>query len=72
MNIDFPLVFKLCATELRNSYDRYSNLGYKDDFHFFKGVSKYNESLFGWSGHQPNGSTIADVKGKSFLCVYLY
>ena len=64
--IDFPIVFKMCATETQNSTARYTNVGYEDSFDFFKGVSRYNKSLYGWSGHHENGSTIASVKGKYF------
>ena len=63
-DIDFPLVFKLCVMEKHNSTARYTNVGYEDSFDFFKGVSMYNKSLYGWRGHHQNGSTIARVEGK--------
>ena len=64
--IDFPIVFKMCATETQNSTARYTNVGYENSFDFFQGVSMYNKSLYGWSGHYKNGSTIASVKGIYF------
>ena len=68
--IDFPIVFKMCATETQNSTARYTNVGYEDSFDFFKGVSRYNKSLYGWSGHHENGSTIARVEGKIDIKYY--
>ena len=38
-------------------------MGYESDVAFFKGKSMYNESLYGWSGHTENGSTISNVEG---------
>ena len=62
-SIDFPLVFKMCVTESHDSNKRYANVGYAHAFDFFKGVSRYNKSFNGWSGHRIDGSTIASVKG---------
>ena len=62
-NIDFPLAFKLCVIEKENISARYTNVGYESDVAFFKGKSMYNESLYGWSGHTKNGSTISNVEG---------
>ena len=68
-DIDFPLAFKLCATETRDTFARYNNVGYVDDFDFFLGRSMYNASLFGWTGHTVNGSTFADVEGRIIIFV---
>ena len=62
-DIEFPISLKVCVSEISNSYHRYSNLGYKDDFRFFEGRSFYNESLFGWAGHTKDGSTIGEISG---------
>ena len=62
-NIDFPLTFKLCVTEREKSNERYENLGYKNDFNFFLGKSRYNKSLYGWNGHTEAGSTLGGVEG---------
>ena len=70
-DIDFPLVFKLCVMEKHNSTARYTNVGYEDSFNFFQGVSKYNKSLYGWSGHYENGSTIASVEGKYLIIIII-
>ena len=68
-DIDFPLAFKLCATETRDTFARYNNVGYVDDFDFFLGRSMFNASLFGWTGHTVNGSTFADVEGRIIIFV---
>ena len=62
-DIEFPISLKVCVSEISNSYHRYSNLGYKDDFRFFEGKSSFNESLFGWAGHTKDGSTVGQVSG---------
>ena len=64
IDIDFPLAFKICVSENSNSSDRYRNLGYSNSYNFFKGRSRFNRSLYGWSGHTENGLTIANVEGK--------
>ena len=63
-NIEFPLTFRLCLNEdsdLQNN--RYKKFGYSHEGSFFRGVSMYNSSNIGWSGHTENGSIIAPVEG---------
>ena len=67
--LDFPLFFKVCIFENRNTTRRYQNVGYSDELSFFRGVSTFNESLVGWSGHSSNGSTLASVEGCNLNCV---
>ena len=71
-DIDFPLAFTLCISEITNSLDRYRDVGYLNYRYFFKGKSMYNSSLHGWSGHTENGSTIASVEGNSLLFTIYY
>ena len=66
-DIDFPLVFKFCVMEKHNSTERYTNVGYSSEYELFLGSSMHNSSLYGWSGHTENGSTIAIVEGKMSL-----
>ena len=64
--IEFPLVFKVCAQDRKNSsMDRYIQFGYNNAYEFFMGKSMFNDSLYGWNGHTENGSTIANVEGNS-------
>ena len=67
--IEFPLIFKICIkpgfndTELRN-------LGYRNSFSYLLGMSMFNESLFGWAGHTPEGDIVSNVSG-SFLLLLI-
>ena len=61
--INFPLVFKICAFELKNVDARYQKYGYSREYHYFIGKSMYNESIFGWNGHTKKGSTIRPFEG---------
>ena len=62
-DIEFPLSLKVCVSEISNSFHRYSNLGYKNDFQFFYGKSAFNKSLIGWAGHTKNGSKVGEISG---------
>ena len=62
--IDFPLIFKLCAHEKTTKTSRtYRKLGYKNAYDFYAGTSVYNISIVGWNGHGRNESTLATTKG---------
>ena len=63
-DIEFPLFIQMCVSEIDNTTDRYTNLGYKNDYDFYLGRSVYNNSLFGWNGHLLNGSTVGTVEGR--------
>ena len=59
---DFPLLGRICVkTGLDVKKLRY--YGYYDPSSFYMGVSRFNDSIFGWSGHMENGS-VFPVKGK--------
>ena len=62
-DIEFPLSLKVCVSEISNSFQRYSNLGYEDETSFYGGRSAYNESLFGWAGHTKDGQKIGEISG---------
>ena len=63
-DIEFPLFIQMCVSEIDNTTDRYTSLGYKNDYDFYLGRSVYNNSLFGWNGHLQNGSTVGTVEGR--------
>ena len=71
-DIEFPLSFRICVSEIDNSYERYTDHGYTHDFAFFNGESSYNSSLIGWNGHTQNGSTIGPLRGLNFIRFNLY
>ena len=70
-DIDFPLAFKICVTERDNSTDRYEKLGYKNDYNFFLGRSRFNSSLFGWNGHTENGSILGNVESMQYIFFHI-
>ena len=61
-DIDFPLFIQMCVSEIEKSHI-FTKLGYKHEIAFYFGQSAYNDSLFGWNGHLPNGSTIGTLEG---------
>ena len=61
--IEFPLVFRICANEIEDSTERYKEYGYRFDYSYFIGQSIYNRSLIGWNGHTKEGGTIASIEG---------
>ena len=62
-DIEFPLIFKICLYEIRNSTLRYQKYGYEDFIHYYRGKSMYHNDSIGWFGHMENGSTIASSEG---------
>ena len=67
--IKFPLSFRICLSEQDDNSASYKKLGYADDFDFFFGKSRYNNSLFGWNGHTKDGGTIESTEGQYYLLI---
>ena len=63
-DIEFPLIFKICAYQIKNENERYKRAGYENYPAFYRGESMYNETLVGWGGHSQNFSNLGPVKGK--------
>ena len=61
--IDFPMSFRICVHELNDTRSRYQRFGYKNYDDFFRGKSMFNGSLYGWAGHDQNGSVLGSVEG---------
>ena len=61
--IEFPVIFKIC---FKNSFDldKLKEVGYKSVWNYFKGESKFNDSIYGWAGHRKDGSVGPGVKGE--------
>ena len=57
-DIAFPFSFRLCLHKLVDTNEKYHFSGYKNYYAFYKGRSHYNKSLYGFSGHLENGSTM--------------
>ena len=67
-DIDFPVAFRICVTEIENNTKRYKDVGYEGEYAFFNGKRMYEpKNLYGFAGHTNNGSTISDVQGRYFL-----
>ena len=61
--------FRICLSEQDDNSASYKKLGYADDFDFFFGKSRYNNSLFGWNGHTKDGGTIESTEGQYYLLI---
>ena len=59
---DFPLLGRICV-KTGLDIEKLGYYGYFDPSGFYMGVSRFNDSIFGWSGHMENGS-VFPVKGK--------
>ena len=63
-DIEFPIVFKLCMTDVGvRANTRYEDVGYEDVDDFFLGESKYNETIYGWSGFTEYNEPLGSVEG---------
>ena len=63
-DIEFPLIFRVCANQVQNGDAKFQKYGYRNFDDFFRGKSMFNQSLFGWGGHMSNGLNKANVEGK--------
>ena len=68
--IDFPFSFKICVKELENITARYEKVGYRDNYYFYLGISKFYPWPFvgGWGGHTEDNKTLGSIEGK--LCIF--
>ena len=62
--IDFPITFRICAFELNDTVSRYKLFGYNNHDDYFRGRSMFNDTLYGWAGHDQYGSVLANVEGE--------
>ena len=58
----FPLLGRICVTPGLD-VEKLTKYGYADPSSFYMGVSRFNDSILGWSGHMENGSVFS-IKGK--------
>ena len=58
----FPLLGRICVTPGLD-VEKLTAYGYADPSSFYMGVSRFNDSILGWSGHMENGSVFS-IKGK--------
>ena len=62
--IEFPMTFRICAFELNDTVSRYKLFGYNNHDDYFRGRSMFNDTLYGWAGHDQYGSVLANVEGE--------
>ena len=48
---EFPVIFKICMNPGFDS-EALREAGYTSSWHYFKGSSKFNSSIYGWAGHK--------------------
>ena len=66
-NIEFPLRFKICVDPSFNG-SAVEELGYDGIWSYFSGLSRFNESIYGWAGHTNRSGvkdTVAGVLSKA-------
>ena len=73
--IDFPFSFKVCVKELENTKVRYEKVGYRDNYHFYLGISKFYPWPFfvgGWHGHTEDNKTLGSIEVKLLYFYKIY
>ena len=70
--IDFPITFRICAYDLKDTVSRYKSFGYAHYGDYFRGRSMFNDTVYGWAGHAQNGSVLGNVEGKMFNCSMIF
>ena len=67
--IDFPVVFKICMNPSFNETEL-ERVGYENIYFYFMGKSRFNGSIYGWSGHTGDGRVFinpSDIQDRIFL-----
>ena len=59
-DIEFPLVIKICPDPGFN-YTAVKEEGYQSIWTYFAGMSKHNDSMYGWAGHTNTSETRGTV-----------
>ena len=60
-DIEFPVVIKICMIPGFNE-DAIREAGYDESWFYFYGQSKFNESIFGWAGHNNRSEVLGGVE----------
>ena len=72
--IDFPVVFKICVNPSFNETEL-EGVGYENMYMYFMGKSRFNGSIYGWSGHTDAGgvfSNASDIQDQSCKNVLIF
>ena len=62
-DIEFPLSFILCINS-NKGMENAKLFGYLDEWYFFYGRSKFNDSTIGWAGHSRDGPLFDSSEGR--------
>ena len=60
-DMDFPLDPKICVIPGFNQAALY-DVGYEDTWQYFRGQSRFNESVYGWAGHTKDSGIVGSVE----------
>ena len=60
--IEFPLIIKVCISPGFND-TILKEVGYDDTFSYFLGISRFNQSFYGWAGHTNTSGIVGNVSG---------
>ena len=58
-------MFKICLNDypVEKEIEKYHKFGYQNAEQFYLGSSKFNSSIFGWSGHKSKSNEHYDING---------
>ena len=65
-DIDFPISFIICINS-NKGIEKVKEYGYLDEWNFFHGKSRFNNSIFGWAGHSEDGSFYKSAEGNKIF-----
>ena len=60
--VEFPVVFKLCFMD-KMDVNKVRDAGYKSMWRYFLGQSRFNDSIYGWAGHDEDGNMGKGIEG---------
>ena len=60
-DVEFPIVIKICVIPTYNMTALYEH-GYEDEYYYFLGQSRFNESAYGWAGHTNSSKNLGTVE----------
>ena len=66
-DIDFPISFIICINSKNKGIEKMNKNGYLDEWYFFSGESRINDSIIGWAGHSENGPIYETAEGRQNL-----
>ena len=70
-DMTFPVVFKICFDNEFET-EKMMSVGYDRIWDFYRGRSRYNESLYGWNGHTEDGSTLGSEEGTKYSLFFCF